>query len=336
MADVKKLGSPQVARPVTTPVAKKPAAALAAVAEKMKPWGAKPADAAQAQARVTTTSFGAQPKTNPATLRQARAELANAQLAGSLGLSTLEDRRALIASSSQNNPVAVLANNSGVICSAASTVNALLLNSGTDATRMANAKALETSADAMGVWSKLPPNVMEKDVRTALENFKSGSMKPVDVWNLQQLAWAQVQTIEPTSLTTGGAKPGVLGALVSQLAQHGAEFGGARFTESVRPGGAHWTVVAGETFADSSGKGAARDATSKDGPDVAGWTADVRAPVGKTAVRVQAQDEGDQVASFTFLPMMVSTTSPAGLARMRLNADGQVQYGDAHPVAREK
>lgn len=335
MAEVKKVGSPQVARPVAAPVAKK-AAAVAPAPAQPKVWGAKTADAAQAQARVTTTSFGAQPKTNPATLRQARAELANAQLSAPLGLSTIDDRRALVASSSQNNPLAVLANNSGVICSAASTVNALLLNSGTDATRMANATALERSADALGVWSKLPPNVMEKDVRAALENFKNGSMKPVDVWNLQQLAWAQVQVIEPSSLSTGGAKPGVLGALVSQLAQHGAEFGGARFTESVRPGGAHWTVVAGDTFADSSGKGTAREATSKDGPGVTGWAADVRAPVGKTAVRVQTLDEGDQVASFTFLPMMVSTTSPAGLARMRLNADGQVQYGDANPVPREK
>lgn len=335
MADVKKVGSPQVARPVAAPVAKK-AAPVAPAPAQPKVWGAKTADAAQAQARVTTTSFGAQPKTNPATLRQARAELANAQLSAPLGLSTIDDRRALVASSSQNNPLAVLANNSGVICSAASTVNALLLNSGTDATRIANATALEHSADALGVWSKLPPNVMEKDVRAALENFKNGSMKPVDVWNLQQLAWAQVQVIEPSSLSTGGAKPGVLGALVSQLAQHGAEFGGARFTESVRPGGAHWTVVAGDTFADSSGKGTARDATAKDGPDVTGWAADVRAPVGKTAVRVQTLDEGDQVASFTFLPMMVSTTSPAGLARMRLNADGQVQYGDANPVPREK
>ena len=96
------------------------------------------------------------------------------------------------------------------------------------------------------------------------------------------------------------------------------------------------SVVAGGTFADSSGKGTARDATSNDGPDVNGWAADVRAPVGKTAVRVQTQDEGNQVASFSFLPMMVSTTSPAGLSRMRLNADGQVQYGIANPVPREK
>lgn len=336
MADVKKLGSPQVARPVAAPVTKKAAPSVASAPAQPKAWGAKAADAAQAQARVTTSGFASQPKTSPATLRQARAELANAQLSAPLGLTTLDDRRALIASSSQNNPVAVLANNSGVICSAASTVNALLLNSGTDATRMANAKALESSADALGVWSKLPPNVMEKDVRAALENFKNGSMKPVDVWNLQQLAWAQVQVIEPSSLTTGGAKPGVLGALVSQLAQHGAEFGGARFTESLRPGGAHWTVVAGGTFADSSGKGTARDATSSDGPEVTGWAADVRAPVGKAAVRVQTQDEGDRVASFSFLPMMVSTTGPAGLERMRLNADGQVQYGDANPVPREK
>lgn len=345
MADVKKLGSPQVARPVVAPAVKKAATAAPPPAPaKATGWAAPTGNGAAAKARATATSFDKPASaSSPApvqALKNARAELAYAQLAQKLPLATQVDRRVLVAEASQYNPLSKVAGNGNVICAAAATVNALILSSKDSATCAANATALKTSADKLGAWDKLPRGVDRKDVEAALENFKTGAMKPVDVWNLQQLAWAQLSTISPTS-TSDGVKPGVLGSLVSQLANDNAQFNGARFTETAgpKPGDmGHWTVVADGTWANSGERVAlARNATAADGPDASRWDADVRAPVGKAAVKVQISDGAGQVTAFQLLPMFVATPGPSGLAQMVRNADNSLHFGESQgSVPREK
>lgn len=336
MADVKKAAGAPVARPVARPVAAPPPrpAAVTTRAPAAAPatgWGPKTTGSARPQG----TGFEG-PRLTPAQKQAtaAKAELEEANLAAPSTISNQFEQRMLISGATQHNPLARLAGNNKVICSAAATVNALILASGSDSARIANAKSLATAATNLGAWSKLPAAVKREDVEQSLKNFEAGSMRPADVWNLQQLAWAQVQAIEPKS--SDGAKPGVLGVLVSQLSKDGAQFGDAVFTQVSNGREGHWTVTANQTYANSGPPNAsALDPRPEFTSKSPNWDSDVRPPrPGQDTVKVQVRASGEkhtqpptQANAFEFIPLFVHASGPGALDRMRSNANNALDQG---------